>query len=63
LVVCGAMTHMCIDSGVRAAHDLGFKCVVAGDACATRDAQFQGTTVKARFARLPHTHTHAANTS
>merc|ERR1712093_151306 len=47
LVVCGAMTHMCIDSGVRAASDLGFKCVVPGDACATRDAQFQDTTVKA----------------
>ena len=47
LVICGAMSHMCIDATVRAAFDLGFTCVVAEDACATRDLHFKGTTVKA----------------
>lgn len=47
LVICGAMSHMCIDATTRAAFDLGFNCVVAEDACATRDLQFKGRTVKA----------------
>jgi nicotinamidase-related amidase len=40
LVVAGMMTHMCVDAGVRAASDLGYECVVAADACATRDLSF-----------------------
>jgi nicotinamidase-related amidase len=36
LVICGMMTHMCVDATVRAAFDYGFECVVLGDACATR---------------------------
>jgi nicotinamidase-related amidase len=40
LVVCGAMSHMCIDATVRAAADLGFRCRVAQDACATRALAF-----------------------
>lgn len=47
VVVCGAMSHMCIDATTRAAFDLGFRCVVAEDACATRDIAFQGRTVRA----------------
>ena len=47
LVFCGAMSHMCIDATVRAACDLGFNCVVAEDACATRDLSFYDTTIKA----------------
>ncbi|RJQ81288.1 MAG: cysteine hydrolase [Desulfobacteraceae bacterium] len=47
LVICGAMSHMCIDATVRAAFDLGFTCVVAEDACATRDLAFRGRTIKA----------------
>jgi nicotinamidase-related amidase len=34
LVIAGMMTHMCIDATTRAACDLGFECIVAGDACA-----------------------------
>jgi nicotinamidase-related amidase len=37
LAVGGMMTHMCLDAGVRAAADLGFECLVASDACATRN--------------------------
>jgi nicotinamidase-related amidase len=40
LIVCGAMSHMCIDATVRAASDLGFQCLVAQDACATRALAF-----------------------
>jgi nicotinamidase-related amidase len=47
LVVCGAMTHTCIDSTVRAAFDLGYICTVASDACATRDLEWDGAVVKA----------------
>jgi nicotinamidase-related amidase len=36
LVITGMMTHMCVDSTVRAAFDLGYECIVAGDCCATR---------------------------
>jgi nicotinamidase-related amidase len=47
LVICGAMSYMCIDATVRAAFDHGFNCVVAEDACATRDLAFNGKHVKA----------------
>lgn len=47
LVICGAMSHMCIDATTRAAFDLGFDCRVAADACATRDLQFRERTVAA----------------
>jgi nicotinamidase-related amidase len=47
LVICGAMSHMCIDATTRAAFDLGFNCIVAEDACATKDLVFKGKTIKA----------------
>jgi nicotinamidase-related amidase len=47
LIICGAMSHMCIDATTRAAFDLGFNCTVAEDACATRDLIFKGRTIKA----------------
>jgi len=47
VVVCGAMSHMCIDATVRAACDLGFQCLVAQDACATRSLAFGQETVPA----------------
>ena len=47
LVICGAMSHMCIDATTRAAADHGFKCTVIHDACATRDLQFGDTLVPA----------------
>ncbi len=34
------MSHMCVDATVRAAFDLGFSCVLAHDASATRNLQF-----------------------
>lgn len=47
LVICGAMTHMCIDTTTRAAFDLGFKCLVVSDACATKDLEFDNRKVSA----------------
>ena len=47
LTVVGMMTHMCIDTTVRAASDFGFKVTLVADACATKDLEFDGKTVTA----------------
>lgn len=47
VVICGMMTHMCVDATARAASDLGFQVLVAEDACATRDLTYGGTTIPA----------------
>lgn len=47
LVIAGMMTHMCVDTTVRAAFDLGFVIQLAHDACATRALSFGGSTVAA----------------
>jgi nicotinamidase-related amidase len=47
LVVAGMMTQMCVDSTTRAAADLGFQCLLAHDACATKSLSFGGATVPA----------------
>lgn len=47
LVIAGMMTQMCIDTSTRAAADLGFQCLLAHDACATRALAFGGATVSA----------------
>ena len=54
LVIIGMMTQMCIDTTVRAAFDLGFQCVVAHDACATRDLAFNGQTVSAKDVQVAY---------
>ena len=47
LTFCGMMTHMCIDTTVRAACDLGFACTVIGAATATKDLTHGSITVPA----------------
>jgi nicotinamidase-related amidase len=47
VIICGAMSHMCIDATTRAAFDYGFTCTVIHDACATRDLTFDGRTIPA----------------
>lgn len=47
LTVVGMMTHMCIDTTVRAASDLGFKVELIGNACATKDLEYGGRKVAA----------------
>jgi nicotinamidase-related amidase len=53
LVIAGMMTHMCVDATTRAAADLGFRCSLAHDACATRALSF-GTT------KVPAEHVHCS---
>ena len=47
VVICGAMSHMCIDATTRAAFDHCFDCTVIQDACATRDLEFGGQKIAA----------------
>jgi nicotinamidase-related amidase len=53
VVICGAMSHMCIDATTRAAFDYGLACTVIHDACASRDLTFKGQTI-------PAAHVHGA---
>lgn len=45
LVICGMMTHMCVDATARAAKDFGFNCTIISDACATKSLDFKGDSV------------------
>ena len=45
LIISGAMTHMCIDSTVRAGNDLGYQITLVSDACFAKDLSFEGHTV------------------
>lgn len=47
VVLAGMQTHMCLEGGTRAAHDLGYNCTVIADACATRDLKFGENIIKA----------------
>jgi nicotinamidase-related amidase len=53
VVICGAMSHMCIDAITRASNDFGYKVTVIHDACATLDLEFNGV-------QVPAAHVHAA---
>lgn len=46
VIICGMMSHMCVDATTRAAFDLGFNCIVAHDACTTKEIEFKGAVVK-----------------
>jgi nicotinamidase-related amidase len=47
VIITGMMTHMCVDATARAAADLGYKIIVAEDACATRDLKYGDTVIAA----------------
>ena len=47
LVICGAMSHMCIDATTRAAADIGFNCTVIHDACAAKSLEFADRAIPA----------------
>lgn len=51
LVICGAMSLMCIDATTRAAADMGYNVSVIEDACAARELSFKDKTISA-----PHVH-------
>jgi len=52
LVICGMMTHMCVDATTRAATDAGYTCTVISDACATKELELNGIKVKAEQVQL-----------
>ncbi len=54
LVFAGMMTHMCVDSTVRAACDLGFQCTLLHDACATTGLAFSDETVDAKSVQVSY---------
>lgn len=47
LVVCGMMTHMCVDSTIRAAFDKGYSNTLLYDACTTKDLVINEEVIKA----------------
>ena len=47
LVICGMMTSMCVDATTRAAKDLGYECIVIGNACAAPNLTINDEAVKA----------------
>lgn len=47
LVVCGMMTHMCVDTTVRAAKDYGYNITLISDGCTTKDLACYGDKVSA----------------
>jgi nicotinamidase-related amidase len=53
VVICGAMSHMCVDACTRASNDFGYRVTVVHDACASRPLSFNGVEV-------PAEHAHAA---
>lgn len=48
LVVAGMMSHMCIDTTVRACQDYGFKVTVIDDACTTKALHWNHDTIHAK---------------
>ena len=53
LILCGAMSQMCVDATARAAADMGFAITVVGDACAAASVSYGSVSV-------PSSHVHAA---
>ena len=49
LVVVGMMSHMCVDTTVRAAKDYGLVVTLLSDACATRDLNHDGEIIPAQW--------------
>lgn len=47
LIICGMMTHMCVDSTTRQASDSGYSVTLISDACATRSLSFGEAVVSA----------------
>lgn len=48
LVICGMMSHICIDSTVRTAHRLGYEVILLSEACTTKDLVWNDTVIPAK---------------
>lgn len=49
LIVCGMMTHMCVDTTVRAAMDYGYEIELVAEGCATMDLEISGEIIPAQI--------------
>lgn len=47
LVICGMMSHMCIDTIVRTAKQLGYEVILLNEACTTKDLVWKNTVIPA----------------
>lgn len=47
LVICGMMTHICVDATVKSAKDFGYNVTLVSDACTTRDIEWNGERIPA----------------
>ena len=57
LIICGAMSHMCIDASNASGMLISvFRCTVVEDGCATRDLSFKGRTIKSDERFMPALH-------
>ncbi|MFT4020337.1 MAG: cysteine hydrolase family protein [Acinetobacter sp.] len=54
VILCGMMTHNCVDSTTRAARELGFNPILIADATATCDLTWQGEIVPAQQVQLAY---------
>ena len=48
LVVCGMMSHMCVDTTVRACQDFGYEVTLIDDACTTMPLKYNGRKIDAK---------------
>ncbi|QHQ60133.1 isochorismatase family protein [Anaerocolumna sedimenticola] len=48
VVICGMMSHMCIDTTVRACKDYAINVTLIDDACTTKDLSYNGRTIPAK---------------
>lgn len=48
LIIAGMMSHMCIDTTVRACQNFGYEVVLIEDGCTTKDLSFNGNTIEAK---------------
>lgn len=48
MVISGMMTHLCVDSTTRTSKELGYSTTLVKDATATRDLEYDDSTVKAQ---------------
>lgn len=58
IVLCGVMTHLCVDTTARHGFMLGFRPVIVGDACCSKDAGYHRAALRCLrhgFARVATT--------
>lgn len=54
LVICGMMTHMCVDTTVRAANNFGYAVELIEDACATKNLEWKNIFVSAQQIQIAY---------